>query len=196
MNSDNKGNNNKNSNSEQQILQVCNRLLEFFNSNQRYFEFTVDCALEDRIKFIYKVIFPGFKKIKFYFNFFIARVAQYIDYSPIKVFFYRLIGVKIGRNVYISPDVMIDPHFPFLIEIENHTIIGWGVKIFTHEFTGNKYKIGRINIGEGTVIGGSSAIRCGTNIGKMVDIAFQSNVYKDIPDNTKYGLRNIVEREI
>lgn len=164
--------------------------LDFLHGNGKKLEFDIDCRLEERVSFIYSIIFPGLDKYFFYFKFFLARIAQYIDYSPIKVFLYRLIGMKIGKGVYIAADVILDPHFPELIEINDYAIIGWGTHIFTHEFDGVKYRLGRISIGKGAVIGGFSLIRGGVTIGENAKVSSACIVYKDVPNN--YYLDSVI----
>lgn len=167
----------------QRIQELRHQFKEFKNSGQKHLAFSIDCGREDRIDFIYSVIFPGWERPRFYFNFLIARIAQIIDYSPIKVFLYRSIGMKIGRGVFISPDVLLDPHFPYLIEIQDYCILGWGARLFCHESTGKQYRLGRIKIGEGTMVGAYSTIRNGVEIGKMVEIPYGFIVYEDVPDH-------------
>ncbi len=164
--------------------------LSFLNGKEKTLEFKVDCGLEERVRFIYSIIFPGMGKYRFYLKFMIARMAQYIDHSPIKVFLYRLIGMKIGKGVFIAADVILDPHFPSLIEIGDYAIIGWGTHLFTHEFDGVKYRLGRITIGKGAVIGGFSLIRGGVIIGENAQVASSCIVYKDVPNN--YYLDSVI----
>ena len=120
----------------------------------------------------------------------IARISQYIDYSPVKVFLYRLTGMKIGKGVFLSPDVILDPHFPELIEIGDYAIIGWGTYLFCHEYNVGKYRLGRITIGKGAVIGGFSVIRGGVTIGENAQVASTCIVYKDVPEN--YYLDSVI----
>lgn len=164
--------------------------LAFFRGSERALEFPVACPLAERIGFIYAIIFPGKRKYLFYLRFLIARVAQYIDYSPIKVWLYRRIGMKIGRGVYLAADVILDPHFPELIEIGDYAIIGWGTHLFCHEFDGTKYRLGRITIGRGAVIGGFTLVRSGVTIGENAQIASSCIVYKDVPNN--YYLDSVI----
>ena len=147
------------------------------------FEFATPCAAHERIGFIYSVVFPGWAKLRFYLNFLVCRIARSIDYSPLKVWLYRRVGFRIGRGVFISPDVILDPHFPELVDIGDHAIIGWGTHLFTHEFDGGKYRIGRIRIGAGAVIGGFSIVRGGVEIGANARVASTCIVYKDVPEN-------------
>jgi acetyltransferase-like isoleucine patch superfamily enzyme len=165
-------------------------LIRFLKGAEQKLEFEIDCPMEQRIKFIYSIIFPGFSKIRFNLRFLIARIAQYIDYSPVKVFLYRLIGMKIGKGVFLSPDVILDPHFPELIDIGDYAIIGWGTHLFCHDFSGSKYYVGRITIGKGAVIGGFSVVRGGVTIGENAQVASTCIVYKDVPQN--YYLDSVV----
>jgi acetyltransferase-like isoleucine patch superfamily enzyme len=100
---------------------------------------------------------------------------------------YRLIGVKIGKNVVIAPYVQIDPFFPELITLEDNVIIGWGAQLFTHEFTQNKIRKGKIHIKKRALIGGFSIIRSGVIIGENVVVSVNSFVTKDIKDNETVG---------
>jgi len=156
------------------------RLLKFLKSEDKKFTFEVECHISQRIKYIYNVIFPGWEKQKFYLRHIISRIAYVIDYSPIKCALYKLIGVKIGKGVFISTQVVIDPHFPQLIEIQDYAIIGYGAKIFTHEFSDSTYTIGRVEIGEGVIVGAFAMIRAGVKIGKNVTVTLQRTISKDI----------------
>ncbi|HWR72996.1 MAG TPA: hypothetical protein VN604_07485 [Nitrospirota bacterium] len=162
----------------------------FLKGNDQSLEFGIDCRIEERVSFIYAFVFPGLRKCLFYLRFLAARIAQYIDYSPAKVFIYRLIGMKIGKGVFLSPDVILDPHFPGLIEIGDYAIIGWGTHLFCHEYSGSKYRIGRITIKRGAVIGGFSVIRGGVTIGENAQVASTCIVYKDVPNN--YYLDSVI----
>ncbi len=180
----------KNSTLQEKIKANRALLAEFVKGKEQCLEFGIDCGVEDRINFIYAVIFPGSQKIRFYLRFLTARIAQYIDYSPAKAFLYRLIGMKIGKGVFLSPDVILDPHFPELIEINDYAIIGWGTHLFCHEYNGSKYRVGRITIKRGAVIGGFSVIRGGVTIGENAQVASTCIVYKDVPNN--YYLDSVI----
>jgi acetyltransferase-like isoleucine patch superfamily enzyme len=154
-----------------QTTEIRKRLTDYLESNvSSVFEFTTDCPIEERIHFIYTVIAPGICRIQFYLNFLIARIAYYIDYSPVKVLLYRLIGIRIGKRVFISPNVVIDHHFPSLIELQDDVIVGWGARIFVHEYSGKTYSVGRITIENGAVIGAFASLRCGVKIPVMTTV--------------------------
>jgi acetyltransferase-like isoleucine patch superfamily enzyme len=171
-------------NMKNESIEIRRKLLQFLAGNEKLFSFDVRCEPKDRIRFIYQINFPGFQKIKFYARFFIARMTQYIDYSPIKIFLYRMIGLKIGKGVFISPDVFLDPHFPSMIELGDYCILGWGAKFFAHEYSQGKYRVGRIVIKQGAIIGAFAVIRGGITIGENAEVPYGSTVYKDVPANT------------
>jgi len=177
----------------EKIPETREKFQAYLNSRDKVFEFEINYPLSDRIACIYQVIFPGKKKYQFYGRFLLARIAQFIDYSPIKVWLYRLIGIKIGKGVFIAPDVILDPHFPTLVEIHDYAILGWGAKFFTHSFSGKMYRTGRIVVGEGAVIGAFSLVRGGVTIGKNANISADSIVYKDVADNSTFSLLDLLD---
>jgi len=93
---------------------------------------------------------------------------------------YRLMGVKIGKDVVISPDVHVDPLFPELITIEDGVILGWGSKISTHEMLKDRIKLGRVLIKKNAVIGAYSLVRPGVTIGENSIVAVSSLANKDV----------------
>lgn len=153
----------------------------FLVGKERVCRFPVACPLSERIEYIYRVIFPGLDRYRFYARFFWGRVAQYIDYSPIKVLLYRMIGIRIGKGVFIAADVLIDVHFPALIEIEDYAILGWGARLFSHEYGDGHYRIGRILVGEGALVGAFAAIQGGVTVGAGAEIPYSLLVHRDVP---------------
>lgn len=106
----------------------------------------------------------------------------------IKVAVFRIfLGMKIGKNVGISPETEFDPFYPDLISIDDNVLIGWKINILCHEFTDKHIRLGRVHFGEGCLIGAFSSIRSGVKIGKHAIIAMDSFVNKDIPDYELWG---------
>lgn len=112
-------------------------------------------------------------------------VQHYLTFSFLKVWLYRLSGVRMGKNVYMGPHVKLDPHFPNLVEIGENVLIGMDTRISSHEISQNRLTLGRAGIGDNTVIGAYTIIKCGVRIGKNVEIAMGSVVSKDVPDGCK-----------
>jgi acetyltransferase-like isoleucine patch superfamily enzyme len=107
-----------------------------------------------------------------------------LPFSGLKVFFYRLCGTHIGKNVYISPAVYIDMINPALVTIGNNVMIGMGAKIAVHERTMETLSLGRVTIGDNVTIGGLSIIRLATSIGENARIDMMCNITKNVPPNT------------
>lgn len=130
------------------------------------------------------VLFPTlFSHIRFHLSYFIMTMIGKIPWSQVKIFLYRLMGVKIGKGVYIAPWVFLDGMYPQLIELEDGCFLGGGCKLLTHENATDRFRIGQIRIGANSVIGAFSIVRSGVTIGSNVTTGIGSIVLKDIPDD-------------
>ena len=117
----------------------------------------------------------------------VTKIAELMPLSPLKVFFYRLLGVRIGRGVFISPRVVLDPGYPALIELEDDCLLGMGCRLFAHEYTATKFRIGRIRVGKGAVVGAYSTVRSGVTIGEKATVGFNSYVHRGVPAGQTVG---------
>ena len=122
------------------------------------------------------------KRPGLFYNTIICHLCKLLP-PKVKNGLYRSIGVKIGDNVLIAPYVQIDPFFPELITLENNVIVGWGASIFTHEFTQDKIRKGKVHIKKRALIGGFSVVRSGVTIGENAIIGIGSFVNRDVNDN-------------
>jgi acetyltransferase-like isoleucine patch superfamily enzyme len=109
-------------------------------------------------------------------------IAGVLPWSPWKISIYRLLGMKIGRGVYIGPGVLVDPLYPELITLQEGCFLGIGCRLFTHEITASNFRLGRVVIGTGSVIGAYATIRSGVSIGSGVTVGFNSFVNRDVSD--------------
>lgn len=100
---------------------------------------------------------------------------------------YIKLGMKVGRNCSIQPELTVDVSHCWLIEIEDNVIIAPHVYLLTHDTSTKIYtgytKIGKINIKKNAFIGARSMIMPGVTIGKNSIIGANSVVVKTIPDN-------------
>lgn len=134
------------------------------------------------------VLFPSFwTRQRFARRGLIAWLASKLPTSAVKVFLYRRLGAKIGRNVYIGPDAMLDPMYPELIELADDAFLGMGCRLFTHEHTATHFRIGRVRVGPGSVIGAQATVRSGVTIGAKATIGMLSFVNRDVPDGATVG---------
>ena len=126
-------------------------------------------------------------RIRLFFNSFICHICRVIPFIEMKNSLYRMIGVKIGKNVVIAAYVVLDPFFPELITIDDNVIIGVGSTILSHEYYQNKLLKGKVYIKKRVLVGADSLIRCGVTIGENSIIAAKSYVNKDVASNTLVG---------
>lgn len=129
------------------------------------------------------ILFPSLvSKVRLALRSAAMAVIGWLPSSMLKAFFYRLVGVRIGREVYISPGVVIDPFYPWLIELEDRVFLGFRCSLLTHEYTASNFRIGRVRIGRGTVVGAYSIVRSGVSIGSRVTTGLGSVVVRDVAD--------------
>lgn len=126
-------------------------------------------------------------RIRLFFNSLVCHICRVIPFIEIKNSLYRMIGVKIGKNVVIAAYVIIDPFFPELITIEDNVIVGVGATILAHEYTQEKLRKGRVHIKKRALIGAGSLIRCGITVGEHAVVGAKSFVNKDVPGFTTVG---------
>ena len=92
------------------------KIEEFFNSDRSYIHITGPENHFTGNRFC-GLLWPSIgASIKLSINFILFSIAYIIPYSRVKIFLYRLSGMKICRNVYIGLWVRIDPAFPELIK--------------------------------------------------------------------------------
>ena len=111
----------------------------------------------------------------------------------VRVFFHRLRGVKIGKNVLVGLDTFIDDDGPDRVVIEDNVFLTAGCMLLTHQrdLSGYKrgdwvgkmpFKIAGIHIKEGAHIGIGAIIMPGVTIGRGAIIGAGAVVTKDVPD--------------
>jgi len=126
-------------------------------------------------------------RIRLFFNSFICHICRVIPFIEMKNSLYRMIGVKIGKNVVIAAYTIIDPFFPELITIEDNVIIGVGATILAHEYTQEKLRKAKVHIKKRALIGAGSLIRCGVIVGEHAIVGAKSFVNIDVADFTTVG---------
>jgi len=98
-------------------------------------------------------------------------------------------GLKVGKNVIIDREAIIDHNFCHLISIGDNCVICHGAKITAHDstinpFTGGYGRAAKVNIKENCIISVDSVILPGVTIGPNVLVAAGSVVNKDIPPDS------------
>lgn len=118
---------------------------------------------------------------------FLMTTMKFVPPCDFKNNVFRAMGVKIGKDVAISPGVLIDPFFPELISIDDGSIIGWDAKIITHEYLIDEILIGEVKIGKKVLVGNSSIVRPGVILGDGSIVGYNSLVNKDVSPKTLVG---------
>jgi len=97
--------------------------------------------------------------------------------------FYRLLGAKIGKNVFINTNGL---HDAYLLELGDNVVVGGKTDISCHIFEGNELILGKVKIGSNTLIGTGCYIMPGAEIGNHCNIGIYSYVRKKkkIEDNS------------
>jgi len=96
--------------------------------------------------------------------------------SNINVFFYKLLGAKIGKNVIINTTCVYDPH---LLEIGDNSVIGGDAALIGHSAEGDKLIIGPVKIGKNVSIGQYTTVLPGAIIEDGAIIGAMSLVPKN-----------------
>lgn len=74
-------------------------------------------------------------KFRVYVNYAKWKIADMHPPGKAKNRWLRRMGVDIGRDVFVSPGVIIDPVFPEYIHIRDYAVLGWNARIFAHIVT-------------------------------------------------------------
>jgi len=134
----------------------------------RYKEGDYGSTIKDKIsfKFIlsYALYFPTYK------------VIDFLNISPIKVVFLKMIGCQIGKNVVLAGDEWIFD--PYVTEIGDNTTIGGRSIIAGHIGEGHLI-VKKITIGKNVLVGGECFIMPGVIIEDNVIVGAKSLVLKD-----------------
>ena len=119
------------------------------------------------------------------FNHLISLIITYlIGWPSAKNALFRFTGMKVGENCSISQKAAPDPLLPELIEFEEGSGCGIGVKLITHNAMNirhGSFSFGPIKVCRNARIGAYSIILPGVTIGEGSIIGANSLVTDDIP---------------
>lgn len=127
--------------------------------------------------------------IKLFYSSVIMKFAKSAIFPNTRKFYYRLLGVKIGDDVYISPNmIIVDYSLGKYLSLGNRVAIGPNVTFLISSSPNNSKlkkifpkKYGPINVKEDCWIGFGVTILPGITIGKFSVVGAGSIVTKDIP---------------
>jgi hypothetical protein len=93
---------------------------------------------------------------------------EFITPTPISIFFYRMMGMKIGKGAHINTTNISDP---CLIEIEDKVTIGGSVHIIAHYASKGYLIVEPVKIRRGATVGLKATIMGDVEIGEKAMIA-------------------------
>jgi len=91
--------------------------------------------------------------------------------------FYRIAGCKIGKNVWINTNNVLDP---YMISIGDNTVVGGEAILSPHVFENGRVTILPIRIGRNCLIGGHAYISPGVTIGDGSLIGLRAYIRKGV----------------
>ncbi|MFO7245892.1 MAG: acyltransferase [Thermaerobacter sp.] len=114
-------------------------------------------------------------------NFIVITAARYVPWLGVKNAMYRMLGMRVGRDVAFGLMAMPDVFFPELISIGDNSLVGYNTTILTHEFLTREWRTGPVEIGRNVMIGANCTILPGVRIGDGAVVGAHSLVNRDIP---------------
>ena len=143
---------------------------------------------------IFDVLGNFFRNI---YNALLLNMMNWVIFEPInprmlRPFLLKRLGAKVGKGVFIGDNVRFDLNHADLITIEDYAHITGGCRLLCHQrdltnyCIGDnaallKYKLGKIYIGKGVMVGMETMIMPGVTIGNGAIVGAMSLVSKDIP---------------
>lgn len=111
-------------------------------------------------------------------------------FNSLRIFFYRLRGVRIGHGVFIVQGSFLEESRPWLIEIHDKVRIGAGVTIVTHDGVYHgydphlPYRYGKVILERSVTICPGAIILPGVTVGQSAVVAPGAVVSSDVPPRT------------
>lgn len=111
---------------------------------------------------------------------------EFVTPSPFAQMYFRLMGMKIGRNVNINSTAIADPS---LIEMGDNVTIGGTASIMAHYSQGGYLIIAPVRLGAGSTIGLRAIVMGGVEVGDKAKVLAGSFVLPNtrIPAGEKWG---------
>ncbi len=124
---------------------------------------------------------------------FLHFLAMNAPFNSWRIFFHKMRGVRIGKNVYILQGAYLEESRPWLIEIQDDVRIGTNVTIATHDAVyyvhdnNIPYKYDKVILKKKCSICSGSIIMPGVTIGECSVVAPGALVIKDVPDRVIFA---------
>lgn len=119
-------------------------------------------------------------------------ILDFITPSPLNELFFRMMGMKIGKNVVINTSNISDA---CLIELEDNVTIGGSAVLMSHYGMHGLLVIDELKIKKKTTVGLNAMIFGGAKIGEKVTVGPNAVVLPktNIEDGQKFGIESNVK---
>jgi acetyltransferase-like isoleucine patch superfamily enzyme len=133
---------------------------------------------------------------RFIYHWTLQAMARHSPHPGLTAQLHRLRGVKLGKHVYIGPEVTLDEIYPGLVIIEDYVSIGMRTMIFCHSNPTCSIEIKKkfyprvvkpTVIKRGAWVAPGCTILAGTTIGENSVVAAGSVVIRDVEPYTVVG---------
>ena len=121
------------------------------------------------------------------FNFAVIYMCRFLPSLRLKNVLYRMVGIKIGKDVSVGLMVMFDVFFPQLITVGDNSIIGYNTTILAHEYMIREWAIGNVVIGQDVLIGANTTVLAGVSVGDGATVSAHSLINHDVKPATFVG---------
>lgn len=130
----------------------------------------------------------------------ITTVLPLVAGTPFNQMYFRLLGCKIGKNVFINTAGL---HDAYLLELGDNVVIGGKADITCHIFEAGYLILSKIKIGNNVLVGSHTLLQPGVTIGQNCSIGIYTHLRKNttIPDGSIIGavpgmpMRSLVKLE-
>ena len=112
---------------------------------------------------------------------FLSRAARLTLFPKVRYLAYRMMGMDIGKNVFIGPDCYLDDTFPELIHVEDGAIVSFRVTVAVHGATSTSSRVAPVRIGKKAFIGTGAILLPGVTIGGGAIVGAGAVGTKDVP---------------
>jgi len=124
---------------------------------------------------------------RIFWNGIIIEFTRILNPSWFKNLLYKIVGMKIGKNVKVGKGVVFDHIYCDTISIEDDVEVGDYAYFDGHEYTISQTLFGKILLKRGCRIGKYSYVRIGTIVGENSIIEPNSMAQRIIPPNEIWG---------
>ena len=124
---------------------------------------------------------------RIWYNGILVELARPFPHCWIKTLLFRMVGVKIGKNVKIGKRVVFDHLYGDLVSVGDNTTIDEDVYFDGHEYTITQTVFAKTNVGKNVHIKKGAYVRPGTQIGDNTTIETHSFVQREVEADSVYA---------